>query len=310
VKQGQDFHNKKILVTGARGFIGSNLAARLLQYSAEVHAVSRNYSGIATDPIRWWNGELADVGFVKNLLKEIKPDYIFHLSGYVTGLRDAGIVVESYHSLLTSTVNILTAVTEIECKKIILAGSLEEPEPEEVSPVPSSPYAAAKWAARGYASMFGKLYGVPVVNPRIFMVYGPGQREYRKLIPYVTISLLKNDIPKLSSGRRAIDWIYIDDVIDGLIVHAVNEEVTNSPVDIGTGQKISVKEIVEKLVAITGSTIQPVFGDLEDRPLERVTSADPDATFQKTGWKPAVSIDEGLHHTVVWYKDHLKEIDN
>ena len=301
------FRDKKILITGARGFIGSNLCEKLLNFNANIHAVSRNYSGSKSDPVQWWQGDLADISFVKDLFHRVEPDYVFHLSGYVTGLRDAGILVNSYHSLLTSTINILTAATDTGCEKIVLAGSLEEPEPGESFPVPSSPYAAAKWAARGYAAMFRELYGTPVVNPRIFMVYGPGQLEHRKLIPYVTLSLLKNEQPKLSSGRRAIDWVYIDDVVDGLLTLAQSENTPDGLIDIGTGEKTTVKEIVEKLVTITGSSAQPVFGDLDDRPMERVTVANPESTYKKTGWRPRTSIYEGLTRTVEWYRKHLKQ---
>ena len=297
------FSGEKVLVTGARGFIGSHLCDRLLRNGAELHAVSRKSKDSLPEQIRVWVGSLSDLSFVGKIVSEVKPDYIFHLSGFVSGLRDAQYVIESYHSLLTSTVNLLTVATKTGCKKIVLAGSLEEP--DEVSPVPSSPYAAAKWACRGYERMYHALYGTPVVNPRIFMVYGPGQREIRKLIPYVILSLLRNEVPKLSSGRRAIDWVFIDDVVDGLIHLAKNE--TFDRVDIGTGCTTTVKEIVEKLVAITGSDKRPVFGDLEERPLERVASADSENTFEKTGWKPVMSIDEGLRQTVSWYKDHLGE---
>ncbi len=298
------FRGKKILVTGARGFIGSRLCEKLLNFDADIHGVSRKYSGSKSDPVQWRRGDLADIAFVKDLLNRIKPDYIFHLSGYVTGLRDAEILVDSYHSLLTSTINILTVATDTGCEKIVLAGSLEEP--DETFPVPSSPYAAAKWAVRGYASMFRELYGTPVVNPRIFMVYGPGQREHRKLIPYVTLSLLKNEQPKLSSGRRAIDWVYIDDVIDGLLTLAQSERIPDGLIDIGSGIKTTVKEIVEELVTIIGASIKPVFGDLDDRPMERVTVADPVSTYEKIGWQPNTSIDEGLTRTVDWYRKHLK----
>jgi UDP-glucose 4-epimerase len=219
-------------------------------------------------------------------------------------LRELNIVLESYHSLLTSTVNILTAATEFGCKKVILAGSLEEPDYNDINPVPSSPYAAAKWAARGYATMFHKLYGTQIVNPRIFMVYGPGQRELRKLIPYVITTLLNNETPKLSSGSRAIDWIFIDDVIDGLITLVQSSVTAEDMIDIGTGKTITVKEIVRNIVSITGSTVSPEFGEVADRQLERVAVADPVANYRKTGWKPIVSIDEGLKRTVEWYKIH------
>lgn len=299
-----NFSGEKVLVAGARGFIGSHLCEKLLHAGAEVHAVSRTSNEDLSKQLRWWAGPVDDLSFIKKIISQIKPEYIFHLSGFVSGLREMNYVLEAYHSILTSTINVLTAATEEGCKKIILAGSLEEP--DENNSIPSSPYAAAKWACRGYAEMFRMLYGTPVVNPRIFMVYGPGQREKRKLIPYVTLSLLNNEAPKLSSGQRAIDWIYIDDVVDGLVMLAKNDDIPDGSIDIGTGNKTTVKEIVEKLVDITGAEVKPVFGDLKDRPMERVTAADMQSTYEKTDWKPVVSINEGLVRTVDWYKKHLE----
>jgi len=111
--------------------------------------------------------------------------------------------------------NLLIAGAENSAGRMVLAGSFEEP--DEVDTAPCSPYAAAKWAASGYARMFHALYQVPVVVAKIFMVYGPGQLDYTKLIPYVTLSLLRGEAPMLSSGARLVDWIYVDDVVDGLI---------------------------------------------------------------------------------------------
>ena len=303
-----NFSGETVLVTGARGFIGSQLCERLVQNGANVHAVSRSLVDDSQNSVHWWAGSLDDLNFVRDLISKIKPDYIFHMSGFVSGWREIEYVVEAYHSILTSSVNILTTGTETGCKKIVLAGSLEEPDDNDR--IPSSPYAAAKWACRGYARMYRELYGTPVVNPKIFMVYGPGQWEQRKLIPYVTLSLLKNETPKLSSGRRAIDWVYIDDVVEGLIVLSKNNGLTGDSLDIGSGRKTTVREIVEKLVDITGSDVQPLFGDLDDRPMERVAVADPELTYKKTGWKPGISLDEGLTRTVEWYKKHLKEFIN
>ncbi len=303
-----NFSDKKVLVTGARGFIGSRLCNRLLEADAEIHGVSRVGSLNMIPSFRWWKGSLEDITFVRKLISEVKPDYIYHLSGFVSGLREVENVLEAYNSLLTSTVNILTAAAETGCQRLILPGSMEEPDANV--PIPSSPYAAAKWACRGYAAMFKELYGTPVVNPRIFMVYGPGQREYKKLIPYVTLSLLNKEIPKLSSGSREIDWVYIDDVINGLIALAKCENSLDDSLDIGTGKKITVKEMVDKLVEITGTSIEPVFGELLERPMERVAAANIDLMIEKTGWKPEVNIDEGLRKTVAWYKQHFHHYYN
>jgi UDP-glucose 4-epimerase len=171
--------------------------------------------------------------------------------------------------------------------------------------VPCSPYAAAKWAANGYARMFHALYDTPVVVARLFMVYGPGQRDLRKLIPYVTLSLLRGEPPKLSSGRRPVDWIYVNDVVIGLLNLGNAPGVDGAVVDLGFGELVTTREVVEILRDIIGGP-QPEFGALPERPMERVKTADVDATYRMIGWKPAVSLREGLKKTVEWYQSQLK----
>ena len=93
--------------------------------------------------------------------------------------------------------------------------------------------------------MFQSLYGVSVVVPRVFIVYGPGQDDPKKLIPYVVSSLLRGESPKLSSGTRPVDWVYVDDVAEGLIAAALARDVTER-VDLGSGTLVTVREIVEQ----------------------------------------------------------------
>ena len=114
---------------------------------------------------------------------------------------DFDLVLPAYRSLLTSTVNLLVAGTEIGCRRIVLSGSFTEPVPGRTNPNPSSPYAAAKWAASGYGRMFHSLFQTPVVILRPFMVYGPAQAP-SKLIPSVISSLLSGNSPRISSGKQ------------------------------------------------------------------------------------------------------------
>jgi len=113
-----------------------------------------------------------------------------------------------------STVNLLTVAANIGCRRIVLLASLEEPEPGHTDAAPASPYAAAKWTSGTYGRMFHKLYQTPVVLVRPFMTHGPRQ-DVRKIIPLLP-SPLQDQAPKLASGQRQVDWIYVDDVIEGL----------------------------------------------------------------------------------------------
>jgi len=294
-----DFISKKVLVTGASGFIGSHLCRRLLELGSEVHGISRKAAMCETG-IRWWVGDVADLEAVRDITNAVKPDYIFHLASEVTGDRSLQAVLPTFQSNLASTINLLTSTAESSCDRIVLVGSLEEPDGPEM--VPCSPYAAAKWASSAYAQMFHALYKTPVVTARLFMVYGPGQTDLRKLIPYVTLSLLRGESPQLSSGQRPVDWIYVSDVVDGLLAITSTPEIEGETVEIGSGTLVTIRTVVERLAALINSQAKPLFGARPDRPMERIRSAQADATHEQILWKSRVSLDEGLQKTIEWYR--------
>ena len=301
------FLSEKILITGASGFIGSHLCRRLCQAGIELHAISRVKRPGYEEKLRWWQGDLSDSAIARDLIQAIKPDVIFHLASHVMGARSLENVLPTFLSNLLSTVNIMAAASEIGCRRIVLTNSLEEPDPGDPISIPSSPYAAAKWASSGYARMFHALYQLPVVILRLFMVYGPAQQDLRKLIPYVTLCLLRGESPRLTSGQRAVDWIYVDDVVDGIIAAAQASNVEGKTIDIGSGELVSIRNVVEDLVRLTNPAIQPVFGALAERPLEQVRKANVATALAQIGWKPKTSLREGLENTVNWFRQEAKQ---
>ncbi|TVL99217.1 MAG: NAD-dependent dehydratase [Candidatus Brocadia sp. WS118] len=299
---------QKIFITGASGFIGSQLCRTLCNSGAEVYGISRKIPCEKEYILRWRQGDLKDIGLIRNLLSDIKPEVIFHLASHVTGSRSLENVLPTFHSNFYATVNILTAATEAGCRRIILAGSLEEAESDGTEVVPCSPYAAAKWASSAYARMFHALYKTPAVIARLFMVYGPGQQDLNKLIPYVTLSLLQNQSPKLSSGMRQVDWIYVEDVVDGLIALAQAKNVEGCTVDLGSGRLVPIRTVVEITANLINSRGKPLFGAISDRPMEQVKVARTEKTYSLIGWKPKISLERGLEYTVNWYKRQLDKI--
>ena len=301
-----NFSGQKILVTGASGFIGNHLCAHLTKNGGEVHAVSRKKRGNESG-LSWWQGDLSEIATVRELLMAVKPDVIFHLASHVVGTRDLEVVLPTFRSNLASTVNLLTVASEIGCRRIVLMGSLEEPDVADQQAVPCSPYAAAKWAASAYARMFHSLYQLPVVIMRVFMVYGPAQQDLRKLIPYVILSLLRGKTPELTSGQRPVDWIYVGDVIEGLVAAALASEIEGRTIDIGSGELVPIRTVVEHLLRVCDSQIEPVFGALPERPLEQVRRANTASTHASIGWKPSTSLNEGLKRTVHWYEERFRQ---
>lgn len=289
------WNKKSVLITGASGFIGSKLVERLTTAGAIVFGTSRVQRTSEMEHFTWLQGSFDDLVTAKKLLEDIKPDIIFHLSGEVTGSTDLKHVQATYHSLVTSTVNLLTIATQMGCERIILVGSCREP--QRTAEHPNSPYAAAKLAASSYGSMFWECYQTPVAIVRTFVTYGPGQSP-GMLIPHVINTLLKNENPRLSSGKWTTDWIYIDDVIDGLMAAALAPGVAGSTIDLGTGVATSVREVVEKIHGSMDTSGQPLFGVLKDRTSEASSVADVEKAFAKLKWKAKTSLDSGLNQTI------------
>jgi nucleoside-diphosphate-sugar epimerase len=292
-----------VLVTGASGFIGAVVARRLSGMGAVVHGLSRRPSK-EHGHVRWWESDLADPDGVRRLLDAVEPDVVFHLGGLVTGAREAAVVLPVLHANLVATVNLLVAATQRRGVRLVFAGSMEEIAPEGTASMPSSPYAASKLAAASYMRMFHALYGTDSVWLRLFMVYGPDQPDTRKLVPYVTLSLLRGEAPKVSSGRRGIDWVYVDDVVEALLAAAVARGIEGMTLDVGSGSLVTIRSIVERLSQIIDPTVVPLFGASPDRPLEHDPVADVSTTASRLGWRSRTPLEEGLRRTVDWYRQH------
>ena len=289
-----------VVVTGASGFIGSHLVRRLTDLGARVHMVSR-HPRFAADGCDWHAADLTDVDKCVELIGDLAPDVVFHLSSAATGARDVDLVVPLMAANQVAAVNLLTAIAKsAPTARVVFAGSLEEPHHGE-DPTPRSPYAAAKWAATGYARMFYSLWNMRVSVLRISMAYGPDQPDVTKLVPYATLALLRGSQPQLSSGARWVDWVYVDDVVDSLVRTAETEATIGQVFDICSGQPVSIRDTMELLTMIIGSDGRPHFGAVADRPLDQQRRGDPRPAAELMDWRATTPLEEGLRKTVDWY---------
>jgi nucleoside-diphosphate-sugar epimerase len=296
-----EFPPCRVLVTGGSGFLGAPLCRRLAAAGAEVHATSRS-PRTGGGALRWWRVDLEDGAELGELCAEVRPDIVYHLAGVINGAPDPRLLLPTFKSLLVSTVNLLMLATEQRWRRLVLVGSLEEPVGDQIELGPTSPYGAAKFAATAYARMCHRVFGTPVVVARTFMTYGPGQPEW-KVMPYTILELLAGRAPELSSGRRRLDWVYVDDVVDGLLRAGCTAGIDGLTVDLGSGVAVSLREIVERVTKLLGSPVRPKFGTKPDRPLDgEIKVADTEHTHSVLGWQPTTSLDEGLASAVRWYR--------
>ena len=290
----------RALVTGARGFLGGNLVRRLVDEGVEVHAVTREQPPADAD-LTWWQCDAVDEDAVRDLVTRVAPDVVYHFGGVVTGNPGVELVAPTYHSLLTSTINVLIAITELGHGRLVLAGSLEEPEGETPDDlVPANPYGAAKFAASMYGRMFGHQYGTPVAVLRPYVTYGPRQRP-EKLIVATILSLLEGERPVVHNPHRALDWVYVDDVVDAFVTAATHQEAVGRTFDLGSGAAVSVHSVAERLAGLIAPELAPPpAGPGQDAGLVRLAQTEPAASV--LGWRATTTLDAGLAATVEWYR--------
>lgn len=314
---------RRVVVTGATGFIGWRLCRRLADLGAEVHAVSRldeherqrrlqfhhdpeeaGGTHVGGPPLHWHQGDVAEPGVADRLVRDLRPATVLHLAGFVNGARRIETVLPTFHANLASAIHLLGAATASGAR-LVLVGSLDEP--EHLDAIPASPYAASKTAATSYARMYHALFATRVVVARLFMVYGPGQPDLTKLVPYVTTSLLAGDPPRLGPGTRLADWVYVDDVVEGLVAILRHEALDGERIDLGTGTLTSVRDVVGRLHSLIAGSPPPAFGALAERPLETERVADTAPAAERLGWQAAVDLDAGLARAVEWYRRALAD---
>lgn len=291
------------LITGGAGFYGSHLCRRLAQMEWSVHATSRSKRKDASGKVVFHQVDPVDHGQLMKLVEKVRPDVVYHLAGAASAAPRIELVLPTFHSQVTSALNLLTIGHDLEVGRIVLIGSLMEPIGHTLEVIPSSPYSAAKLAVVHNARMFHELFQTPVTIVKPFLTFGPNQHESH-VLPYTITTVLGGGVPRLSSGSWQGDWIYVDDVIEGLALAGTRPEAVGQVIELGRGELHSVREMVERALRAMGSDVSPHFGALPDRPDEPVRKADLSAAKRLLGWEPSVDLDEAMLQTVAWYGGH------
>ena len=319
--------NKKVLVTGADGFIGSHLVEALLKEGCKVRAFVYynafnswgwldSFDKEMLKKIDIFLGDVRDPNNVKHAMKGI--DIVFHLAALI-GIPFSYHAPDSYvDTNIKGLLNILQASKDLKTKRILATSTSEVygtakrvPITEEHPFQGQSPYSASKIGADRIAESFYKSFNVPVTIVRPFNTYGPRQSA-RAVIPTVIIQLLsgKKKI-RLGSLAPKRDFSYVKDVCEGFIAIAKSEKTIGKEINIANGKEFSIREVAETII----DKINPEAKIALDRNRLRPGKSEVMRLLGSnkkirslTGWKPGYSLDKGLEETIEWFKkkDNLK----
>ena len=302
-----------MLVTGAGGFIGSFLVEELLKKGAEVFAFIKKEEDIGLlkelnggSKINIISGDLRNIEDIKNAIKG--KEIIFHL-GALVSVKDSFRIPEEYFMINSfGTLNILISAKEEKIKKIVLSSTSEvygdgqlSPINEELKTEPRSPYAFSKEIAEKFSKSFYELYNLPISIARVFNVFGPRQ-SVGPLIPSVINKLLNRKRIKITNLDSRRDFVYVRDVANAFIKIAESEGTNGEIFNVGTGNLISVREVLEEVSKLLQTDFYSSI-ELEDfKEDKKRLKCDYKKLKEITGWGPEYSFEKGLIETIDYFK--------
>lgn len=317
-----DLSNKKVLITGADGFIGSHLTQTLISKAAKVKAFcyynSFNSWGwldtISTQEIKdieIFTGDIRDPNGIRTALKDI--DIVFHLGALIA-------IPYSYHSPdsyvdtnIKGTLNVLQAARDFAIEKVLVTSTSEVYGTAQYVPIdekhpkqPQSPYSATKIGADCMAESFFRAFDLPVTIVRPFNTYGPRQSA-RAVIPTIITQLLEGIVEiKLGDLYPTRDLLYVNDTVNGFLEIAKSDTLKGEEINIATSSEVSIGDLAGKII----SKINPAAFVKQDKQRLRPEKSEVYRLFGdnkkllgNTNWRQQYSLEEGLDKTIEWFRD-------
>jgi UDP-glucose 4-epimerase len=315
---------RRVLVTGADGFIGSHLAERLVEVGAEVRAFCL-YTSQGTwgwlddapasvrDRLDVRLGDIRDARFVEASCEGV--EVVFHLAALIAIPYSYQAPESFVDTNVRGTLNLLEAARRAGVRRFVHTSTSEVYGTPATLPIrethplkAQSPYAATKVAADQLALSYHLSFGVPVVVLRPFNTFGPRQST-RAVLPAILTQLLAGkreiDLGRLDTRR---DLTYVSDTVEGFLAAGARDGIDGETVQLGTGVAASIGELFEMACRVTGAQARPRTDPRRLRPDASevlVLQSDPSYAAERLGWRPRVSLEEGLARTAEWLRGHL-----
>ncbi len=318
-----EWGGKRVLVTGAGGFIGSQLVESLVQDGAEVRAFvrynSRGDAGLLrqlpAEVIRQLDvvaGDLRDTAAVDRAVRGV--DFVFHLGAIISIPYSYKHPVETAETNFMGTLNVLMACLSHDVERLIHTSTSEVYGTAQFTPMDEShplqgqsPYSASKIGADKLVESFYRSYNLPAVTVRPFNTYGPRQSA-RAVIPTIITQALTEDCIHLGNLDARRDFTYVRDTVNGFVLAAQAGDVAGQELNLGTGADISIGELAEQIIRLVGRPVEIVTAPERMRPEKsevRRLLSDNGLARRALGWEPAYSLEDGLRETIAWIGDHI-----
>jgi nucleoside-diphosphate-sugar epimerase len=300
---------KRVLLTGATGFIGRHAIRGLAARGYEVHAVTAPAGEVLADDVVWHQADLLDPEAAERLAAEVRATHLLHFAWFV----EPGAFWTSVANLrwVGASLELLRAFRENGGERAVLAGTCAEYEwghelcSEDGTPIaPSTLYGACKSAVQQAGSAYARQSGLSFAWGRIFLLYGPHEPPGR-LVSSVATALLRGEPALCSRGTQVRDLLHVQDVADAFV--EVLDSELEGPVNIGSGAPLTIAEVVAGLGRAAGRPDLIRLGALPDRPGDPARlCADVSRLRDATGWRPRYDLEEGLRHTVDWWRGRIQ----
>jgi UDP-glucose 4-epimerase len=297
------------LITGAAGFLGAALANTLAREGHQVRGLDDLSTGdpqsLAPD-VHFTRGDVSDRPKLWTLLQEV--DVVYHLAARVS-VPESILYPRDYNTVnVGGTVALMEAMRDVGVGRVVLASSGAvygdlggQPLKETMTPNPRSPYAVSKLAAEYYVRTIGGLWGIETVSLRIFNTYGPGQHlpaSHPPVVPhYLRQALRSGTLVAHGDGNQTRDFVYVDDVVSGLVAAATAPNINGLVINIGSGNEATIRDLIKCVLDVTGSSAEVIYNSTTSGGVSRLC-ADLSLASQKLNYRPSIGLAEGLRLTL------------